>query len=220
MQTAPLTPERILSQPLDWLMIMLERRRIKSQGTWITQLLVMLIQTRITNSRQRFYRLVERIRAGEFRPRKPAAPRPAATQASAPPPDKPRRRPPKPGDPMFKKSGWMLRLMPGPEAGHSQLALQTMLADPEMAPVLAAAPGPLWRELRPLCFMFAVRRPAILAPPPRPRRPKRKARKAAKAKRRQAAKPTKPFSIFTDAELVYSYSAHWPKGVPGKPKTA
>jgi hypothetical protein len=98
MQTGSLTPERQLpARPFDWLLIAIERRRVKMQGTWLPLVLVMLTGRRIIDARQRFYRLVERIRAGKVCPRKPAAPRPAAPgQPSEKPPRKP---PPRAGEP-------------------------------------------------------------------------------------------------------------------------
>jgi hypothetical protein len=45
--------------------------------------------------------------------------------------------------------------------------------EPEVASVLAAAPVPAWRILRPLCHALGVRKPAILGPskPPKPGKP-------------------------------------------------
>jgi hypothetical protein len=201
MQTASLTPERQhLNRPFDWLLIAIERRRVKMQGMWLPHLLAMLISGRIMNARQRFYLLVERIRAGKFYPRKPRAPRQAPIQPTEKPP---RKRPAKP-DPMFRKFGWMNRLMPGTDSGHCHHALLNLFEDQELAPILATAPRAVWRELRPLCWMLGVKRPALLAPPPRPARPKPP--KAPKAEAPQPAPlPTGAWSRIP--------SSHWPKGV-------
>jgi hypothetical protein len=87
-----------------------------------------------------------------------------------------------------------------------------MFADPQMAEIFAAAPGPIRRALRPLCFMVGVKRPAILALPPRPRRAKkpkrRKARKAPKRPRPQRAGGT--------IGPLHPYTADFPHGIPDK----
>ena len=51
--------------------------------------------------------------------------------------------------------------------------LEEMLADPEMAMVLAVAPQ-LGRSLRPICHMLAIKPPPALALPPRVRKPRPK----------------------------------------------
>jgi len=217
MQAASLTPERrCLNRPFDWLLIAIERRRVKMQGLWMSQFLAMFISRRIMDARQRFYRLVERIRDGKYHPRKPAPPRQApttqapTTQATEKPPRKP---PPTPVDPRFKKFGWMLRLMPGTDSGHCYGALLDLFADPEMAPILAAAPKAIWREIGPLCWMVGVKRPAILAPPPKPAKPKpAKAPKRRKAKRRKS-----PPAHISAAQGPWHpmLSPDWPKGIVG-----
>jgi hypothetical protein len=212
---SPITPERrLLSRPFDWLLIAIERRRVKMQGMWLPQLLTMMIDRRVIGARQRFYRLVERIRAGKYHPRTPATPRPTAIE----PAEKPPKPPPKPGHPMFRQFGWMLRLMPGTESGHPHHALKELFEDPELAPILTAAPAAVWRELRPLCFMLGVKRPALLAPPPKPRPPK--PRLAKPPKRRKAKRRTLP-QAHTSAVLGHwpgSPSAHWPPGVMDRPR--
>ncbi len=209
MQTASLLPERRLTAPLDRLLIAMERRRIKMHNRWLPMALMSLIFWRIINARQRFYRIVERIRAGKIYRRKPAAP--------LQPTDKPPRQRAATPNPLFAKSGWMNRLMPGPESGHSQLALITLFEDPEMAPILAAAPSAIWRALRPLCQMLGVKRPAILAPPPRPIPPEPpQAAKAAKlpaAKAPKAVEPAPP-----EGPWPRIPSARWPKGVLTRPR--
>jgi hypothetical protein len=211
MQTAPLTPERqFLTAPFDWLLIAIERRRIKMQNQWLPTTLLALIFHRIVDARQDFYRIVERIRAGKIYLRKPPSPAKSTDQPAEQPP---RRAPPKPADPLFAKSGWMLRLMPGTDSGHCYGALLDLFADAEMAPILAAAPGPIWRALRPLCFMVGIKRPAILAPPPRPKpatKPKR--RKARKSPKRAKPKPRAGWQ----GERLHPYTADFPHGIPDK----
>jgi hypothetical protein len=48
--------------------------------------------------------------------------------------------------------------------------LETLLRDPEMVALMAAAPASAARLIRPLCWMLRVEPPEILALPPRPRR--------------------------------------------------
>jgi len=213
MQTASLTPERrLLTRPFDWLLIAIERRRIKMQNQWLPLTLLTTIFHRVMNARQSFYRIVERIRAGKIAPRKPKTPKQPAKQPDKEPSEKPPKKPPpRPADPLFAKSGWMNRLMPGTDSGHCHQALLDLFAEPELAEIFAAAPGPIWRALRPLCFMVGVKRPAILAPPPRPARPKKpKRRKARKAPRRQKPRPR-----WTIGPL-HPYTADFPDGIPDK----
>jgi hypothetical protein len=115
--------------------------------------LMVLIWSRLRRMAARFARLADRVRAGTL-------PRRAARRSgkSGPPP------PRLPGN-----FAWLVRLVPQAAAGGSQL--RHLLADPEMAELLAAAPQ-MGRILRPLCRMLGVRPPpGPLAPPPRPRAP-------------------------------------------------
>jgi len=123
--------------------------------------LIVLICSRLRRMAARF--AAHAARAGTPSPRRrnrgAAKPRPA----SAPkPPALPRR------------VAWLLRLVPETAAGASQL--QHLLAGPEMAALVAAAPH-TGRVLRPLCRMLGVRPPAFLALPP-PVRPVPPARAA------------------------------------------
>ena len=97
----------------------------------------------------------------------PAAPRASRPVRSSPAPSRPRAcdgRPRLPGG-----FGWLIRLSPAAACHGGQL--QRLLADPEMAALLAAAPR-MGRLLRPLCRMLAVEPPpGLLAPPNRVRRP-------------------------------------------------
>jgi hypothetical protein len=59
-----------------------------------------------------------------------------------------------------------------PDAIGHRAQLENLFSDPEMAALIAAAPAPMARTLRPLCRMLGLAPPKILAPPqkPRPRR--------------------------------------------------
>ena len=120
--------------------------------------LALLIMARIRTINQRFRRLAARVLAGTYAPRRPsAAPRrPAATH---------NRRP----NTLPQTFGWLSELLPdmAPYRGY----LLDLLADPAMAALVAAAPGPARRPLRSLCRMLGVVPPPLLAiprPPPAP----------------------------------------------------
>ena len=97
----------------------------------------------------------------------PAAPgRASRPVPSRPAPSRPRAecRPRLPGG-----FGWLIRLSPAAACHGGQL--QRLLADPEMAALLATPPR-MGRLLRPLCRMLAIEPPpGLLAPPDRARRP-------------------------------------------------
>ena len=98
----------------------------------------------------------------------PAASRPAQPRPAQSRPALSRRgadaRPRLPGG-----FGWLIRLSPAAACHGGQL--QRLLADPEMAALLAATPR-MGRLLRPLCRMLAVEPPpGLLAPTNRARRP-------------------------------------------------
>ena len=108
----------------------------------------------------RLERLIARWKAGKLTPRpRPArpAPNPAAATPCAAKPRLPSRR------------GWLVRLVQ-PTAQHIG-HLQALVATPELAELLAAAPQ-AGRILRPLFRMFATELPDILRLPPRPRAPR------------------------------------------------
>ncbi len=116
--------------------------------------LIILIWRRLNRMGIRFAAIAARHDAGTLRPprRRPQAPRP------------PLARPRKP-DPLPRGKAWLLRLVPEAAGGASQL--QHLLADAEMAALIAAAPQ-AGRILRPLCRMLGIPLPAALAPPPPP----------------------------------------------------
>ncbi len=119
--------------------------------------LIILIWRRLNRMGIRFAAIAARHDAGTLRPprRRPQAPRP------------PLARPRKP-DPLPRGKAWLLRLVPEAAGGASQL--QHLLADAEMAALIAAAPQ-AGRILRPLCRMLGLRPPAALHQPPRSRPP-------------------------------------------------
>ena len=96
----------------------------------------------------------------------------AANPTPRPRPRRPAAQQRKPRKPYRRLPGgqaWLIRLVPGSVAFGSQL--RHLLAQPEMADLLAAAPR-AGRVLRPLCRMLGVAPlPAALTPPPRPARP-------------------------------------------------
>jgi len=128
----------------------------------LSQPLIVLIVTRIRDAKQAFARLAARIDAGTYAPRRRAStpPRPPAIRKPRPPPN-----------PLARKFGWLLPLVPPAVVFRGQL--ETLLRDPEMAALLAAAPVSLRRPLRSLCWMLRVEPPKILARPARPAQPRK-----------------------------------------------
>ena len=129
----------------------------------LSQPLINLIITRIRDAKQAFARLAARIDAGTYAPRRRSStpPRPPAGQKPRPPPN-----------PLARKFGWLPPLVPGAVVFGGQL--ETLLRDPGMAAILAAAPVSLRRPIRSLCWMLRVRPPDILARPAKPRPPREK----------------------------------------------
>jgi hypothetical protein len=109
--------------------------------------LILLIWTRLRGILANVTALAGRIAAGRHR-------RIAVRRAPRPAP----RRPPRRTLPHGR--AWLVRLVPAAAAGAGQL--QHLLADPDMAALLRAAPQ-MRRLLRPLGHMLGVR-----LPPPRP----------------------------------------------------
>jgi hypothetical protein len=121
--------------------------------------LFILLQNRIRVIKLRFVRLAARLAAGNFVPRKSSGPRPGRPQG---------RKNLLPSGPC-----WLIKMVPEAAASASQLRI--LLADPEMAALLAAAPASAGRPIRSLCRMLGVEIPPILAPPPstRPKKPRK-----------------------------------------------
>jgi hypothetical protein len=118
--------------------------------------LFFLIMGRLKSIRYIVARLATRIGAGTFSPRRSAAPRPPIGQKI------PRQRTPLP-----QGFAWLIKMVP--ETTASACQLQILLADPDMAALIAAAPAQMRRPLRSLCQMLGVIAPPILAPVPDPR---------------------------------------------------
>ncbi len=115
---------------------------------------IILIWRRLRRMSTRFTRLAGRIQTGP-RP----APRARIRRARPCRPDRTPRTP--------RGFAWLIRQVPQTAGGASQL--QYLLAEPEMAALIAAAPQ-AGRILRPLCRMLGIRPPpGLRAPPPAPR---------------------------------------------------
>jgi len=127
-----------------------------SGGDRLSYLLIGQIADRLRVINQRFLGLAARIRDGRYTFRT-VTPQPRAAG--------PRR-----ADPLPKKFGWLLPLVPDAICYRSQL--EYLLRDPGMVGLIEAAPVSLARPLRSLCHMLGLRPPAILAAPARPRPPR------------------------------------------------
>ena len=148
----------------------------------LAQPLFILIMGRLRSIRYGFARLAARVEAGGFAPRRPAAPRSPATEK------KPRRR-----NPLPQGFAWLIKLVPDVTASASQL--QFLLADPDMAALLAAAPEQLRRPIRSLCQMLGVPAPATLPPPPDPRPPKPRVERKPRPRREELPKVRYVFAL-------------------------
>jgi hypothetical protein len=142
---------------------------------------IALIIDRLRRGNQLFARIAARVRDGRYRPRQGvAAPRPGQ---KPPPPNK-----------LPQTFGWLLKLVP--EAVQYRGQLEHLLRDPEMAALLAAAPVPMARALRPLCRMLGLAPPDILAPPPRARPRTRPPKPERPPPPERPKKPEKPRYVF------------------------
>ena len=146
----------------------------------LSQVLIALIVTRIRDAKQAFARLAARIDAGTYAPRRRSGPpRPPAVRKPRPPPN-----------PLARKFGWLPPLVPPAVVFGGQL--ETLLRDPGMAAILAAAPVSLRRPIRSLCWMLRVRPPDILARPAKPRPPREKKPRPRREKLPPPYPPTPP----------------------------
>ena len=171
----------------------------------IAPALATLIQLRIFGLRQRLSELAERVAAGTYRPRPEPQTPPERTSPATP------HKPPV-SEKMFRRRGWLAALLPAEKAPSFRAALRDWLQTPEMVALMAAAPKPAARLLRPLCWALAYQPPEILKPQPRRPRPK-------------PARPEKPAPLPEELPLPlrrpdYRPSAHWPRGVPGARRNA
>ena len=167
---------------------------------------LLLAWGRLRRMAVRFTRLAAQAGAGALPKPRPAKPRPAKPRPGRPRPAAPQlldcqgpaagRAQPPPPVRLRLPSGryWLIRLVP--EANGLASQLQRLLADPELAALLEAAPQ-AGRILRPLCRMLAIRPAPPLAPPPKsaskpqPPQPARAATpgKASHVPRRYGPKP-------------------------------
>ena len=123
--------------------------------------LVTLLWTRLARLTARFDALVARLTAGH-----PAAPCRPRTRSA--------RKAPAAGLRLPRSQAWLIRLLPG-EAASYGCQLQALLADPQMAALLAAAPGkPAASCARSAaCWRSHPRETWLCRPPPGNRLPSR-----------------------------------------------
>ncbi len=161
--------------------------------------LVTLLWTRLARLTARFDALVARLTAGRSPAGRPAAP--------ARPRTRPARKAPAPGLRLPRGQAWLIRLLPG-EAASYGCQLQALLADPQMAALLAAAPE-AGRILRPLCRLLAITPEGPLALPSAAGKPAPKPR---------PAKPAPPSAIaLIWAAFIAQNPAVTPDPPPRKP---
>jgi hypothetical protein len=160
MPTAPLIPAERFATLIAWLT---RSVAAMSGGDRLSYWLIGQIAGRLRFINQRFRRLAARVRDGRYRFRTVTPHHRKAT---------PRR-----ADPLPKKFGWLLPLVPEAVVFRSQL--EFLLRDPGMVDLIEAAPASLGRPLRSLCWMLRLSPPEILARPAKPRPPPKAARPAA-----------------------------------------
>ncbi len=138
---ATLPPAERLARLIDGLCRAVAAR---GPGGFLARPVLLLLWSRLKQASTRILRLAARARAGTLPA--PRAPRASPRRVLSRQP--PRRLP--------WRAGWLLRPVPDARAIASQL--EHLLAQPDMAALLAAAPG-VERLLRPLCRMLGVARP-------------------------------------------------------------
>ena len=117
-----------------------------------------LIDTKLRRIKFGFARLAARIEAGTYKPRR---------SGKRTPPQNPK---PRAESPIRQSRGWLMPLVK--ESNSHRAWVVDLLHDPEMERLMVAAPAPMARLLRPLCWMLRIEPPKLLALPPRPRPPK------------------------------------------------
>ena len=125
-------------------------------GDRLGNLLICQIIERLRVIKQRFVGLAARIQAGRYKFRVVTAPHRGAAK-------------PRPADPLPKKFGWLLPMVPDAVCYRSQF--EWLLRDAEMVALVQAAPASMRRPLRSLCHILGLRPPEILALPKKPRPP-------------------------------------------------
>jgi hypothetical protein len=168
MSHAPIisTPAERLATVFAWILTAARRglaSNLAKLGGPIQVMLYRLVGDKITQARDRLVRLAERLHAGWVYTPKPYAPRKLSPQ------------PPRQCDKLTTGSHWLFRAAPGTDTGAAAADLRSLLAEPEVAALLAAAPVPAWRILRSVCWMLGVEKPPVLAKldrrPPKPPKP-------------------------------------------------
>ena len=122
--------------------------------------LIVPLWSRLTRTARRFERLMARLAAGT--PTKPR--QPGARPSASPGPSGPRK-----ANPLPSGRFWLIRAL-GPEAAAYARQLETLLAEPAAAELLAVAPAAR-RIIRPLTRLLAIgarQRPARAIPAPAP----------------------------------------------------
>ena len=158
------------------------------------------IATRITRMQERFFRIAEAVAAGTYKPRPERKPGDTPRKAPATPPKPP------PVDSPFRKRGWMAAVLPADKVPQYRGYVRTWLQDTAMVALVEAAPVPVKRILRPLCWSLDYKPPPILALPKRPRQPR-----PAKPKRKRR-RPTKSSPHLLAEMRSMPPSADWPPG--------
>jgi hypothetical protein len=172
----PLPPAERFANMLRWL-----SQAVAAQTGWGLSLhMIALLIDRLRGIKQRFASIAARIRDGKYLPRKTSAT--AHTWAIGRP---------VPPDPLPRTPGWLRTLLPQ-AANEAAASLRTLLADPEVAALIAAAPGPMRRPVRSLCRMLGVEPPAVLAQSAPARPAKARPAKPAPASTRPAPVPPPP----------------------------
>ncbi len=153
--------------------------------------LISLLWNRLSRLTRRFDALVARLDAG----------RPAATYRKR---TRPARAAPDPGALRLPRERfWLIRLLPHQAAAYGS-QLQALLADPQTAALLAAAPE-AGRILRPLCRLLGVHPEGALALPSMAGKP---------APKQRVVKPPPPTAL----SLIYAaMMAAQPEPVPAWP---
>jgi hypothetical protein len=133
------------------------------QGGKIPGPLLSLVFGRMTDLQARFARLAAKILAGTYQPRRTT---PRQTTAAA----KPQSKTPQ------QRFGWLAELLPDAVAAPLRGHLRDLLQDRDMQALIAAAPAPMAKLFRPVCWALKFKPPEILkihrrpagTPPPAP----------------------------------------------------
>jgi hypothetical protein len=153
----PPLPIRFLGFLVRAMFLTFDRQQVgRAYGARISAPLRTLLDGRIRQIWDRFNRLAEQILAGTYKPRE---------YTPREPPKNP--RPPR-ETPLRQKFGWLDELLPGEIAREHRSHLAGFLREPETVALIQAAPGPMARILRPLCWMLKLKPPEVLANHRRP----------------------------------------------------